>query len=183
MQMWVQMGKKSIYYGSVCSLSFRCLIGGNFGYVKKRKKRAMSTSQKVFFKNIFGNPVCCVLRTRKLRSKFVGSIICEANYPEGARTARIGEANQASECNGELYFVLPPEQNQHGARGMKRLLLRLRSSIFHFLWNAFSFRFIPFFFIFWRGGHDLPRQRRQALERPYISCCHLQTTPQKRSEI
>ena len=76
----------------------------------------MSTSQKVFFKNIFGNPVCCVLRTRKLRSKFVGSIICEANYPEGARTARIGEANQASECNGVLYFVLPPEQNQHGAR-------------------------------------------------------------------
>ena len=58
----------------------------------------MSTSQKVFFKNIFGNPVCCVLRTRKLRSKLVGSIICEANYPEGARTARIGEANQASEC-------------------------------------------------------------------------------------
>ena len=80
----------------------------------------MSTSQKVFFKNIFGNPVCCVLRTRKLRSKLVGSIICETNYPEGARTARIGEANQASECNGELYFVLPPEQNQHGARGRKK---------------------------------------------------------------
>ena len=107
----------------------------------------MSTSQKVFFKNIFGNPVCCVLRTRKLRSKLVGSIICEANYPEGARTARIGEANQASECNGELYFVLPPEQNQHGARGMGKKSIYYGSvSSLSFRFFVFCpFRFIPFF--------------------------------------
>ena len=48
--------------GDGISLSY--LIGGNFGYVKKRNKRAM------------------LLRF----------------------------------ANGELYFVLPPEQNQHGAR-------------------------------------------------------------------
>ena len=33
-----------------------------------------------------------------LASQLACSIICEANYLEGARTARIGEANQASEC-------------------------------------------------------------------------------------
>ena len=111
----------------------------------------MSTSQKVFFKNIFGNPVCCVLRTRKLRSKLVGSIICETNYPEGARTARIGEANQASECNGELYFVLPPEQNQHGARGMRKI--SFTDALALYLKNDFSFfafRFITFFCL--KGG-------------------------------
>ena len=105
----------------------------------------MSTSQKVFFKNIFGNPVCCVLRTRKLRSKLVGSIICEANYPEGARTARIGEANQASECNGVLYFVLPPEQNQHGARGRKKFYFGSEALIYSKDFIFFSARFIPFF--------------------------------------
>ena len=53
-------------------------------------------------KNGINARCCCVLRTHKLRSKLVGSIFCGAKYPEGARTARIGEANQASEYNGVL---------------------------------------------------------------------------------
>ena len=50
-------------------------------------------------------------------------------------------------ANGELYFVLPPEQNQHGARGMGKKSIYYGSvSSLSFRFFVFCpFRFIPFF--------------------------------------
>ena len=41
-------------------------------------------------------------------------------------------------ANGELYFVLPPEQNQHGAQGMGK------KSIYYGSVSSLSFRFFVF---------------------------------------
>ena len=82
--------------GDGISLSY--LIGGNFGYVKKRNKCAMSTSQKVFFKNIFGNPVCCAFTS-------VGDHACVGSFAKvNSRAKRVPRLAKQASTNEKAFF-------------------------------------------------------------------------------
>ena len=169
--MWVQMGKKSIYYGSVSSLSFRCLIGGNFGDAKNginarwvhpkkfSSKTFLGTLSVVFCER--GADHACVgsfaERQRAERSKYKWKDFfygCEAVkvvmldrcglwYVKNGRNARCCCAFTSV---GGLTSA-SRSKSQHGARGMGK------KSIYYGSVSSLSFRFfvflpIPFYSVF-----------------------------------